>query len=114
MLSAKEIGILLHIIKHCKRIEFKIQGMNRDDLDTNEDFKEIVCFNIFQIGELIKKLSKEFIEKYPNMPWDDIKGMRDWVGHGYGSINLDQIWRTIHLEIVPLREYCESILDKEQ
>lgn len=36
--------------------------------------------------------------------------MRDKVAHGYGIINLDQIWKAASEDIKPLREYCERIL----
>ena len=45
---------MLQIIKHCKRIEEKITGIDKDEFDINDDIREIVCFNIFQIGELAK------------------------------------------------------------
>ena len=54
------------------------------------------------------------LEKYNKMPWRDIKGMRDWVAHGYGTMEIDDIWKTAIQDILPLREYCESILQENQ
>lgn len=110
MLNIKEKGILLCIIEHCQRIEGKIIGATRETLDTNKDIEEIICFNILQIGELTKNLSLDFISKYPQVPWKKIKGMRDIVAHGYGTIDLDQVWKTASEDIKPLREYCELIM----
>ena len=45
------------------------------------------------------------------MPWDKIKGMRDVVAHGYGTINLDKVWVVVSSEIKSLREYCEAIIE---
>ena len=112
MLTVREKGILLYIIKHCSRIENKIANVSFETFFSDEDVKEIVSFNILQIGELAKNLSSDFLKQYPNMPWRNIKGMRDWVAHGYGTINLEEIWRTATQDIKPLREYCESILDE--
>ena len=111
MLTLKEKGILLYIIEHCKRIEGKLFGVTRSTLDEDKDITEIICFNILQIGELAKGLSDAFIYKYSNVPWKNIKGMRDKVAHGYGTINLDQVWQTAVNDIKPLREYCERIIN---
>ena len=46
------------------------------------------------------------------MPWKDIKGMRDWVAHGYGTIDLNKVWKTATEDIKPLFDYCESILNE--
>lgn len=110
MLAAKEKGIMLYIIQHCLRIESKINGVSFETFLFNEDIKEIVSFNVLQIGELAKNLSPAFLKQYPDMPWKDIKGMRDRVAHGYGTIDLKEVWNTATNDIKPLREYCEQII----
>ena len=110
MLTIKEKGTLLIIIKHCHRIEEKIEGVSFEAFLNNEDVKEIISFNILQIGELAKNLSPEFLRQHPNSPWKSIKGMRDVVAHGYGMVRFDRIWETASEEVKPLREYCEQII----
>lgn len=110
MLTVKEKGIMFYIIKHCKRIENKVEGISFESFSTNEDVKEIISFNVLQIGELAKNLSSDFLKQYPKMPWKSIKGMRDWVAHGYGTIDLEEVWKTATTDIKPLRQYCEQIL----
>ena len=114
MLNVIENGIMLYIVDYCKRIEEKTIGATRATLDSDQDVLEIVCFNILQIGELAKGLSTEFLTKYNEMPWKDIKGMRDWVAHGYGTIDLDRVWKTAVEDIKPLRDYCEMILKENK
>ena len=111
MLTKREQGILLNVIKHCHRIENKIEGVSFEAFLSDEDIKEIVSFNIFQIGELAKNLSSDFLKQHPAVPWKNIKGMRDWVAHGYGTINLEEIWKTSVRDIKPLRDYCEQIIE---
>ena len=110
MLSIKEKGIMSYIIKHCSRVENKIGNVSYEQFLSDEDIKEIVSFNVLQIGELAKNLSSDFTNQYPNMPWKHIKGMRDRLAHGYGTIDLEQIWKTAIQDIKPLREYCEQII----
>ena len=110
MLTVKEKGILFYIVEHCERVEQKMVNANRQMLDTDLDFKEIVCFNIFQIDELAKGLSSDFINTYNGVPWKDIKGMRDFIGHGYGTIDLDKVWKTASSDINPLKEYCKKLI----
>lgn len=102
----------MHIIKHCERIEEKIEGFDRDSFDKDEDAIEVVCFNLFQIGELAKKLSSEFVTKYSKVPWRLIKGLRDQIVHGYETLDMDIIWVTATEDIQPLREYCQNIINE--
>ena len=46
MLSVKENGLLLGIIKHCNKINEKMNGLTRDQFDKDEDVVQIICFNI--------------------------------------------------------------------
>lgn len=114
MLSVKEKGILINIVKHCKKIIGKMENLSKEEFDKDEDRTQIVCFNILQIGELAKNLSPEFIRQYNSVPWAKIKGMRDKVAHGYGTLDMDRIWNTAQLDIVPLKDYCLSILSEDK
>ena len=110
MLSIKTKGLLLNIIKHCQRIEEKIQECNKESYDTNDDIKEIICFNLIQIGELTTGLDADFINQYTGIPWNKVKGMRNRIVHGYGNIDIDRVWQTATIDVKPLREYCEKVL----
>ena len=110
MLSKKEKGILLFLITHCERIEEKTANLSKEDFINNKDIQDIVCFNLLQIGELSTKFSKMFIKENPNIQWPKIKGLRNRIVHGYGSVSFEVLWYTATEDIKPLREYCESIL----
>lgn len=110
MLTIKEKGILEHIITHSGRILAKAQGKKKEDLLNNDDLREIICFNILQIGELVKHLDNTFLERNDKMAWKDIKGMRDIVAHGYDRINIDRVWNTVQKDIPELKEYAKILL----
>lgn len=58
-----------------------------------------------------KELNSDFIKKHGKVPWDNIKGMRNRVAHGYGTINLNKVWDTATNDIETLHNYCQEILD---
>lgn len=51
MVDLKIRGLLVCIIRYCERIEEKIRLIDKEAFIENDDIKEIVCFNIIQIGE---------------------------------------------------------------
>lgn len=112
MLSVKDKGILLQVVTYCERINSKIVNCSKEHFDNDLDVREIVCFNLFQIGELVKGLSDEFMETYNKLPWKLIKGMRDRIGHGYGTIDVDIVYETAVSSIDELNLYCKDILRK--
>ena len=64
MLDVKDEGRLRQITKHCTKIINKINSISQKQFNKDEDLREIICFNIFQIGELAKRLSTDFTQKY--------------------------------------------------
>ena len=110
MLGVKDKGILLQIIKRCNRVIEKVSNINVTDFSLNDDIKEVVCFNLFQIGELANGLSIEFIKEYNKIPWKQIIGMRNRIVHGYDTINLEIVWSTAIESIPELESYCKEIL----
>ena len=111
MLTIKERGILENIIKHCNKIEEKTKNLTYEKFLENEDLVDLVCFHILQIGELVKSFDKNFYSAFPEQPWSKIKGMRDVVAHGYGTIKRDEVWFVVANQIQSLNNYCNEILD---
>ena len=110
MLTTKQTGLLQHIIAHCETIKKKIKLLTLEQLTQDEDIKQIICFNILQIGELVGHLDDLFLEKYSEVPWRRMKGMRNRVVHGYDTIDINEVWLTATQDINPLLDYCKKIL----
>lgn len=65
---------------------------------------EACIFNLSQIGELVNKLDKEYINKYQDIPWHKMKGLRNRIVHDYECVNLKLIWEVIDYDLKLLRE----------
>ena len=65
------------------------------------------------IGEAAVAVSSELREKYPQIPWSGIVGMRNRLIHGYYDINLDIVWKTVKEDIPPLKVELEKIIEYE-
>ena len=111
MLKVKDKGIIIQIIKRCKRISDKLSNVSKEIFDNNDDIKEVICFNIFQIGELANGLSTEFINLYNDVPWKQIISMRNRIVHGYDTVDFEIVWNTAKDNISQLLKYCERIIE---
>ena len=68
----------------------------------------------FQIGELVGKLTDEFREQHPAVPWRQIKAMRNIVAHSYGTVDPEITWEIITDDIPALKKYCEVIITSQE
>lgn len=55
MLKSRDRTILLGIVQYSERILSKIRNVCLRDFEENEDLKEIICFNLLQIGDSYTK-----------------------------------------------------------
>jgi uncharacterized protein with HEPN domain len=110
MLSIRDKGILIQIVKRCDRVIDKVTNINQKDFESDKDIEEVVCFNLFQIGELANGLTDEVTNEYNKIPWKQIKGMRNRIVHRYDTIDIEIIWNTANESIPKLKKYCEDIL----
>lgn len=68
-----------------------------------------VLHQITILGEAAKRLSDDFRDKHPHIPWRQMAGMRDVLIHGY-SIDLGEVWRVTQRDIPRLIEQIHPLL----
>ena len=79
---------------------------------TDRAYYSAVSMCIMQIGELANGLTTEFREKTKSrMQWDMIRGMRNWLAHGYINMSEKIIWETATNDIPAVLEFCDGIID---
>jgi uncharacterized protein with HEPN domain len=85
-------------------------GEVRSDFDANPMLRVWCLHHATIIGEAASRLSSEFRDKHPEVPWRGMIGMRNAVVHGYFSVDWDELWAVIERDLEPLRRAVESIL----
>ncbi len=85
---------------------------SRQDLDVDRKLTLALVKEIEIIGEAAYQISEVTREQFPEIPWDDIIGMRHRLVHAYFDINLDILWKTVQQDLPPLAEKLQSALNK--
>ena len=104
------IDILKHIKRYCDEVQTFIERFGNDiNIFKNDTaFRAAVSMNVLQIGELSNHLTEDFRDNTKNeIPWKEVKAMRNLFAHRYGKMNMDTIWATATEDIPLLQEFCE-------
>ena len=62
------------------------------------------------LGEAAKNIPGEMANRYPEVPWKRVIGMRDKLIHGYHGVDLETVWQTICQQVPPLKPVVEKML----
>ena len=73
----------------------------------------VKLYKIQVIAETLGKVSDDFKDGHTEIPWKNIKGMRNQLSHNYGQNNYRLIWITYKEKLPELRNQLISILKEE-
>ena len=65
------------------------------------------------IGEAAGRVSQQFRDDYPDVPWSKMRGMRNWVIHRYDDIDMELVWDTVERDIPRLIKQLEGLVSEE-
>jgi uncharacterized protein with HEPN domain len=101
---ADDVATVLDIVLACRRIAQFLTETDEAHFLAAEEKHRAVLSQLSIIGEAVRRLSDEFRDTRPSIPWREIAGMRDRLIHAYDKINWSIVWRTAAGDIpVPLR-----------
>lgn len=101
---------LEHILESIERIEVNLKGISEEEFSKNINTQDAVTRRIEIIGEAVKNLPPTFKEKYPNVEWHEIAGMRDKLIHHYFGIDMSTVWDTCQKDLPKLKKQILQIL----
>ena len=101
---------LRHMLDAAREATTFAEGQSRKNLDANRMLLLSLVKAIEIVGEAAIKGTSETQNKYPDIPWADVIGMRHRLIHAYFDINLDIVWQTVIHDLPPLVKKLERIL----
>lgn len=97
------------ILDSIKRIESFSKGLTKEKLEKDELYQSAIIRQIEIIGEAVKNIPDSFRNRYSEIPWQKIAGMRDVIIHGYFRVDLETVWRVIKKDLPDLKNKISKI-----
>lgn len=71
---------------------------------------DAVIRNMGIIGEAASHVPENIQERYSDVPWHQMKGMRNILAHEYFGVDLDVLWRTVQEDLPLLKIKIQQVL----
>lgn len=104
---------LEHILEACQKVDELIEGYSRTGFEDDYRTYAAVIKTIEMIGESANKISLEFKEQHPEIPWRRMVSTRNRLIHVYWAIDFDILWTIATAQIPILREQISLLLISE-
>jgi len=98
------------MLDYINRIAKSIKGISYDDFMQDDDKQAACSFNISQIAENANKITDSDKKHHKDLPWIEIKALRNRIVHDYDSINKKILWDTIKTELPKLAKDIKDII----
>jgi uncharacterized protein with HEPN domain len=95
------------------RIESYTRGTTRDLFEANTMAADAVAHNVMIIGEAVGHIPIAIRDRYPEVPWAEMRAMRNIIAHQYRDVSVAILWQTLTENLPALVPLLRAILERE-
>lgn len=99
-----------HILDEIDFLIDSSEGLEYQGLIKDEILKRASVRSLEVIGEATKNISSESRQKYPDIEWRELTGLRDKLVHKYFGVQWEIVWDVVKNKIPKLKGRLEGIL----
>ncbi|NJL98663.1 MAG: DUF86 domain-containing protein [Synechococcaceae cyanobacterium SM2_3_2] len=101
---------LQDILTEIEDIQQMVSQLSFEEFCEDRRTMKAVLYSLAVIGEAAASLFPEVSELYPQIPWRQMRGMRNITVHEYFQVDLTIIWATIQSDLPPLYAALKEIV----
>ncbi|MEW6557827.1 MAG: DUF86 domain-containing protein [Elusimicrobiota bacterium] len=88
-------------------LEMDYENFLKDDKTVNTVVRKLEI-----IGEATKNIPISIKQKYDNVNWKGMAGMRDKLIHNYSGVDIEILWKVVKKDIADIKPKIKEIFEK--
>lgn len=98
------------ILSSITKIQEYTKGLDYHGFQGDSKTVDAVVRNLEIIGEAARHVPEDIIDNHPEIPWQDMRDMRNLLSHEYFGVNAKIVWETIQSDLQPLVPILKALL----
>ena len=101
------------ILDSIEKIFVYTHSMTFEQFQNDDKTIDAVIRNLEVIGEAARHIPLTIQEKYPDIGWFEMRGMRNIMAHEYFGVSVPIVWRAVISDLPPLAEDLKQIFKNQ-
>jgi uncharacterized protein with HEPN domain len=110
----RDDAYLLDMLLATRKVQQFTQGVTWDQFQGDDLLQNAVMRLIQIVGEAARKVSPEFKQAHPEIPWQGIVGMRNRLVYDYFRIESSRVWEVIERDLPALIPLIEPLIPPDE
>ena len=106
----RDAEYLIDILEAAKLVLVYVKEKTKEDFFNDSQCQDAVIRRLEIIGEAARRISDKTRSQFPDMPWKDMIGMRNFMIHEYDDVDLFMVWETVQTDMPLLINVVENII----
>lgn len=104
----RDLQFLLDMLQSAELILAYTAQSSKAEFIANIQLQDSVIRRLLVIAEAARRISEATRQSLPDVPWQEINGMRNRLVHEYDDVNLNIVWDVVQFEIPILIQELKS------
>lgn len=106
----RQLAHLHDILESAQHVLRYVEGVSSNAFADNPEKRDAVAMRLAVIGEAARHVSDTTAAKLPNVPFVQLRGMRNRIAHDYGQVDPQIVWTVVSQDIAPLADAVAAYL----
>jgi uncharacterized protein with HEPN domain len=111
-LTARVAGWVADILRNAERVQAFVGALSAGELARDEVRLYGALHALTLIGEAAKRVPQEVRQRFPDIPWKAMAGLRDVIVHQYDEVDIEAIHRTATEDAQMLIDRLPAVIAK--